>query len=172
MENRLSLSELWQNTRARVYLLWAAITAVGFVSTHLYQNPNINGVWVVLSILGLGYMYKVMPMRLSQMKKIFASWFIPITIGVIISALAVRTSLFPELVGYLGVFWLVVMAAGYLWNGLVDMPAKWYYVAVALNLAGAMLIYFSDNFTQVQYLIAAVISAWSMLNLWIFRSEE
>lgn len=171
MDDQLAIRDLWDNTRAQVYLLWAAITGLGFVATHYYQNGNINIVWVVLSLIGLGYMYKVMPLGISQMKKIFLAWLVPITVGIIISALAVRTSLFPELVGYLGAFWLLVMAAGYLWNGLVDSPSQWYYIAVALNIAAAILIYLTDSLLQVQYLIVAVVSVWSMLNLWIFRSE-
>lgn len=171
MVNNISLQDLMQNTRARVYLLWAVLTGIGFVATHYYQNKNINGIWIIISIIGLGYMYKVMPMRDVQMKKIFASWLVPITVGIIVSVLAVRTSLLPELVPYLGAYWLVVMAVGYLWNGLVDKPALWYFVAVGLNLLAAILIYAFDSFQEFQYLIAAIISVWSMLNLWIFRSE-
>jgi hypothetical protein len=172
MDDRLSFSELWGNTRAQVYLLWAVLTGIGFVATHYYQNPNINGVWFILSVIGLGYMYKVMPLRITQMKQIYLSWLVPIVLGIAISGLAVRTDLFPELVGYLGVFWLVVMAVGYAWNGLVDPPALWYYVAVGLNLAAAAACYFIDPLLEYQYIVAAIISVWSMLNLWIFRSEQ
>ena len=171
MNDTLSLRDLFQSTRANVYFLWAVLTGVGFVATHYYQQANINIVWTVLSVIGLGYMFKVMPLGVSQMKKIFAAWLIPIVLGMIVSVAVVRTGVYPELVGYLGVFWLVVMAIGYGWNGLVDQPAAWYYVAVVLNLAAAALIYSFDSLLQVQYLVAAIVSIWSMLNLWIFRSE-
>lgn len=171
MNETYSITDVRGNIRAQVYLLWAAITGIGFVATHYYQNSNINGVWVILSIIGLGYMYKVMPLGVSQMKKIFQAWLVPITVGIIVSGLAVRTSFFPQLAGYLGVFWLLVMAVGYAWNGFVDSPSTWYFVAVAMNVAAAVLIYSVDSLLEVQYLLAAIISVWSMLDLWIFRSE-
>lgn len=171
MNDKLSLQELFVNTRSRVYFLWAVLVAVGFVTTHYYQNPNINGVWFVLSAIGLGYMVRVMPLRVTQMKYIFASWLVPIAIGILISALAVRTRIAPELTGYLGPFWLVIMAAAYYWNGLVDAPGLWYYIIAAANLLSAAAIYASDSLLPVQYLLTAVISTWSMLMLWVFRND-
>ncbi|GAC1387534.1 MAG: hypothetical protein NVS1B7_0670 [Candidatus Saccharimonadales bacterium] len=171
MNDTLDCKALWANTRAQVYLLWAVLTGVGYVATHYYQNPNINIVWIILSVIGLGYMAKVMPLQIAQMKKIFLAWLVPIIVGIAVSGLAVHTQLFPQLVGYLGAFWLVVMAVGYVSNGIVDQPSTWYYVAAALNLLAALLIYTVDQLVVSQYLIVAVISVWSMLNLWIFRSE-
>ncbi len=69
---------LLSDSRARVYLLWAVLLGIGFVATHFYQNKNINGVWTLLSLIGLGYMYKVMPLRVTQMKQIFRVWIVTI----------------------------------------------------------------------------------------------
>jgi hypothetical protein len=159
------------DSRARVYLLWAVICAVGFVTTHYYQNYKINGVWTVLSAIGLTYMYRVMPMRVKQMRYIFFSWLIPIAIGIIISGLAIRTSIFPELGAYLGAFWMFVMALGFLWNGLVDPPGKWYYIAAVVNVLGAAACYYFESLYPIQYLVAGAVSTWSMLMLWIYRSD-
>ncbi len=171
MEDRLHVRDLWHESRAQVYLLWAALTGIGYIWTHYYQNKNINLIWFILSIIGLGFMYRVMPLRVGQMKQIFLAWLVPIGIGIGVSVLAVRTDLLPELVPYLGAFWLVVQAVGFIWNGLVDAPRRWYFVAAGLNLAAALLCYQVDAFIISQYLIAAIVTVWSMVNLWIFRSE-
>lgn len=171
MNNSISLSALFNESRSRVYLVWAALTGVGYIATHFYQKPTINIVWLVISVIGFYYMYKVMPLRVKQMKYIYLSWLIPIAVGLVFSVIAVRTSLLPELVGYLGVFWLLVSAVGFFWNGLVDRPGQWYFVAAVACIVGAGLGYFYDSLLISQYLIAAIITVWSMLMLVIFRSE-
>ncbi len=171
MNETADLRIMFASSRGRVYLVWAAICGVGFVWTHYYQNPNINIIWTILSIVGFVYMYKVMPLKIDQMKKIFMAWLVPITIGMVWSVLAVRTDLMPELVPDLGAFWLIVMAAGYIWNGLVDAPALWYYVVASANIVLAALIYTNTDLYNVQYLLIAVVSLWSMLMLWVFRAD-
>lgn len=171
MDDKVYFRDLWLDPRARVYLLWAAITTVGYITTHYYQNKNINFVWFALAVIGFGFMYKVMPLRVVQMKRIFTAWLIPISFGIIVSIIAVRLEIIPEIVPYLGVFWLSLQALAFVWNGLVDRPAKWYFAAAALNVAAAALCYFVDSFLDIQYLIAAIVTAWSMINLWIFRTE-
>lgn len=171
MNEKLHLSSLLYESRARVYALWAAIVGVGYVSTHYYQNANINAVWTVLSVIGFAYMYKVMPLRVKQMKHIYTSWLVPILIGIAVSVVSVRTDLLPELVGYLGAFWLLVQAAAFFWNGLVDGPGLWYYIVAGVNFIGAAILYSSVDLLIVQYLLVAIISVWSMLMLLIFRGD-
>ena len=171
MSDKIDFQILLHDSRARVYLLWAALTSIGFTSTHYWQKPSINALWFAVAVIGLGYMYKVMPLRVVQMKRIFLAWLVPITFGLISSAASVHTDLFPELGGYLGAFWLMVMAIGYAWNGLADPPSSWYYIAAVVNVVAAAFCYFVADFNSIQYLIAAVVSVWSMLNLWIFRSD-
>lgn len=158
-------------TRARVYLLWAILVGVGYTTTHYYQNPNINLVWTVISVIGLGYMFKVMPLKVRQMRSIFLAWLIPITLGIAVSVIAARTTLLTDLVHYLGGFWLLVSAVGYTWNGIVDPPSKWYFIAAAANVVFAAVCFLVPEVTQVQYLVAALVSVWSMLSLWLFRSD-
>jgi len=170
MDEKLSLRFLLNDSRSCVYLLWALLVTAGFVATHYFQREEINPLWFGLSILGLGYMFKIMPLKVHQMRRIFVSWFVPIVFGMVISVLAFRVAVLSEVIPYLGVFWLVVMAVGYAWNGAVDQPAKWYYVAAGLNILAAILCYYVNAFTMQQYLVAAIVSAWSMLYLWILRT--
>lgn len=115
-------------------------------------------------------MYKVMPMRVGQMKRIFYAWLIPITVGMIISGLVFVVSDLQRGIGYLGTIWLALMAIGYVWNGLVDRPMFWYVFAAAINVAAAWATFFYEPYIINQYLVAAVISFWSMANLWILRT--
>lgn len=171
MNNAIDFKFLLGDSRARVYLLWAAITGVGFTATHYYQDSNINYVWLVLSAVGLYYMYRVMPLRVKQMRNIFLSWVIPIGVGLGFSIASARGWFLPELIGYLGAFWLLVMAVGYFWNGIFDAPSPWYYIVAGVNVLGAALAYYYEPLLTGQYLFTAIVSVWSMLMLWVFRAD-
>lgn len=170
MNTKIDKSAMLHTSRGQVYLLWAVICAIGFVATHYVQRKQINGFWLLLSVVGLGYMLKVMPLGVRQMRNIYLAWLVPITFGMVMSALAFQLDSLVQLSGYLGSFWLAVMAVGFLWNGLVDPPSGWYWVAVGLNVTAALLCWRVEWFLINQYLVAAVVSTWSMLNLWLFRS--
>lgn len=162
---------MFNDTRARVYLLWAFLATSGFIITHYHQQKQINGLWFLVILLGLGYMLKVMPMRVSKLRRIFLSWLIPLVFGLTISVLAFYIGDLAGLIGYLGAFWLLIMAIGYFINGLVDAPGAWYFAAAAANAFAALAVMNFDQLLSVQYLLAAVVTAWSMLNLWLFRVE-
>ncbi len=168
--NTLDIKFLLNDTRARVYLLWAFLASTGFVVTHYYQKHEINVLWFGISVIGLGYMFKVMPLKVKSMRAIFLAWLIPITIGMSVSAAVFYIDAWAQLIAYLGAFWLFVMATGYVLNGLVDAPSTWYLVAALLNVVAGFACFYIDSFTTAQYLVAAIISGWSMLNLWIFRT--
>lgn len=172
MNDKVDWKYLFSEARARIYLLWAGLTLVGFLAAHYSKSANnINIFWIGLSLAGLGYMYKVMPLRLKPAKQIFGAWLWPIAFGTVVSIVVFKLRALAELSAYLGAFWLLVMAAGYFLNGLYDAPSTWYWVAVGLNVAAALAIIFSESLLPVQWLLAAIISTWSMLNLWLFRSE-
>lgn len=172
MYDKVDWKYLITDSRGRIYLLWAVITALGFTVSHFSRKELLlNSFWIFLSFMGLGYMYKVMPLRLKPARQILLAWLVPITIGIGISVLAFRIEALAGVVPYLGVFWLLVMAVGYVGNGLADPPGHWYYVAAGLNIVAALLCYVSDYFINAQFLVTAIISAWSMLYLWIFRTE-
>jgi hypothetical protein len=42
------------NVCRRVYLVWAVIVFIGFIATHFHKLPDINHLWLVLSVIGLG----------------------------------------------------------------------------------------------------------------------
>jgi hypothetical protein len=172
MNGKINIRFLLSDTRARVYLLWAVLATGGFIATHYHQRQSINAVWFIISVIGLGYMYKVMPLKIRQMRHIFLAWAVPIIFGMIISGLVFRTSsdVATNVIVHLGGFWLLVMSVGYVLNGLVDRPAGWYWLAGGVNLLAGILCFTVDSFVAVQYLIAAVVSGWSMLSLWLFRT--
>lgn len=170
MNNTLDINFLLNDTRSRVYLLWAFLATGGFAVTHYYQMQTINAFWFVLSVIGLGYMVKVMPLKIKQMRSIFLAWLVPITVGIAVSGLAFKIDALAELIPYLGAFWLLVMALGYALNGLADPPSNWYWFAAVLNAVAAIACFTFEPFTTAQYLVAAIVSAWSMSNLWIFRT--
>lgn len=163
---------LFGTTRVRVYLLWAVLVPAGFVATHYHQEHNINAVWTLLAIIGLVYMVRVMPLRVRLMQKIFLAWAAPITLGLAASGVPfyIHTAGAATLISHLGAFWLLVMGLGYILNGIVDHPSRWYWIAAAMNIAAGIACYAIAALTPGQYLIAAIIGAWSMLNLWVFRS--
>lgn len=171
MAKRVDIDALLHGTRAQVYLLWAVLVAVGYVATHFYQVRQINGLWFVLSIIGLGHMYRVMPLKVKQMKRIYAAWLIPIAFGMVVSGLAFYLPALTPLIAYLGAFWLLVQAVAFACNGIVDPPSKWYYIAAVVNAAAAVACYMLPGLLSVQYLVAAAVSSWSMLMLWLFRTD-
>lgn len=170
MDSKIYPSELVMTSRGRVYLAWALLVPFGFVATHFYQFQRINSLWLAISVIGLGYMAKVMPLRVKQMRNIFLSWLVPLAFGMIVSAAVFRVDSIGFLIEYLGVFWLGVMAVGYLLNGIFDRPSGWYLFAAAINILAATACLLSYDILLQQYLLAAIVSAWSMLNLWLFRT--
>jgi hypothetical protein len=160
-------------TRARVYLVWTILAPLGFVATQFYQRHAINALWTLISIIGLYYMFRVMPMRVRQVQYIFLAWLIPIFLGMCVSGAVfyMHNDLTAAILSHLGAFWLGVMAVGYLLNGLVDPPSGWYWINTGINAVACYLCFAIADFTMGQFWIAAVVSAWSMLNLWLFRSD-
>lgn len=151
-------------------MLWAVLVLAGFIATHFNQQQSINLMWFVISVVGLGYMLKVMPLRIKKLRLIYLSWFVPITVGLVFSTLVFKTAALSVYISYLGSYWLFVMAVGYFLNGLADPPAKIYWYNTCLNALAGLLIAMIGNLLPVQYLIAAGVSAVSMLNLWLLRT--
>ena len=105
------------------------------------------------------------------MREIYLSWLIPIALGIAVSILTAQFGLFPTLIGYLGVLWMFLMAVGYVANGVVDPPSEWYFIAAGVNATVGVICYNNVDILHYQYLIAAVVSTWSMLSLWLFRGD-
>lgn len=170
--DKIDWSFLISDTRARVYLYWLVTTPPAFVATHYFQMKNINALWFAQSAIGLFYMYKVMPIRVRQMRNIFLSWLVPIIFGMAVSGLVfyIDQDWASQTIVNLGVFWLVVMAIAYGINGVFDRPSLWYWFAVIINILAAVLCYWYEPAHTGQYLISAIVTFWSMFYLWIFRT--
>lgn len=171
MDEKVEFGAILGSTRGRVYLLWALLLAIGYIATFYVQRQQINAVWLVLSATGLGYMFRVMPLRLAMMRRIYLAWLVPIAIGMAVSAAVFYVDILTvELLAYLGAFWLLVQAVAFTWNGLVDPPGAWYYIVAAINLVAAVACYAWQPLLPYQYLVAATVSVWSMLMLAINRA--
>jgi hypothetical protein len=159
-------------SRSRVYLLWAILLIVGYIATHFYQVRQVNGLWFLFSIIGMGYMWHVMPMKVRQMRRIFLSWLVPIALGMTLSGMIfiVRHPAAYWAIAHLGVIWLIIMAWGYVWNGYVDKPMAWYLFAAGIHVAAAVVCLLYTPALQLQYILSAVVGGWAMLYLWIFRT--
>jgi hypothetical protein len=160
-------------TRPRVYLLWMILLPIGWVATHFYRHHEINALWTLIAVIGLGYMYKVLYLKVAQMRRILLSWVIPIVLGLSVSGAVfyIDTSSAAWLMGHLGAFWLAVMAIGYFFNGVYDPPRFWYFFNAIINVSASALCFTMTEFEIDQYLVAAIVSGWSMLNLWLFRAD-
>lgn len=159
------------NPKNIVFSGWAVILFVGFVVTHFYQDFNINWVWLVLSILGLGLMYKYMPFNVPVLKNTYLNWAGIILFGMFISFLVFLVEDLFWLIGYLGVFWLMIMGIGHLTNKPLYPSQKGFIPAGLLQiLAGVACILYEPLLTY-QYLIAAVASSVGMLLLIDWKSS-
>lgn len=161
----------------KLFLVWAIIILAGFLFTYFNQtlNPtNINILWAVLAGFGLFYSKKQMPFDDQTLRNIFLVW-----LGIIIFGIAVSQSAFfwPPLffvASYLGVLWLLLMALGHTLTGIIDKK-KLYIVTVAIQLLAAVFIMVFANsmptLYSLQYLIAGLVGAGSMILLFLFVSK-
>lgn len=156
---------LYLNPKRIVFLSWALIIFLGFLITHFYQHPNINYIWIGLSILGLGVMYKYMPFKVPVLKKTFYVWVGVILLGMFLSFLPFYILEFAELIGYLGVVWMLLMGIGFILNGLVYPMRAALFFAGGLNLMVGILTYFLPILLEYQYIIAAFIGGYGMVHL-------
>ncbi len=155
----------------RVYLVWAIVILIGFVATHFHQLPDINNLWLLLSVAGLTYMsflLKQLQFRDRALVRIGLLWLFTITFGLVISILAFVMEPLAELSSYLGVFWLSLMGLAHLFNGAVDR-SHIYWLTGGAQILMSVLCFVIEPFQSLQYLIAGVTGSVAMLMLIIFR---
>lgn len=170
--SRLGWRYFFKDDRARVYLLWLVIVAYGYLLLHFQPGYAHIVSWIIISGIGLGYMLFVMELKLGQAKAIFASWFTPITIGILLTIAAFQVESLAGLTLYVAVLWALLQAIGFAFNGLFDnAPARWYWFAAGINVALALVLLAVPGLFAVQYLLLAIVSTWSMANLWLLRSQ-
>lgn len=157
------MGSYWNKPR-KLFLVWAILIFLGFVATHFYQDPNINGVWVVLSLIGFYFMYKYMPLASPKMRNILILWIVVVGFGMLVSAAVFRVPSLSYLIDYLGVFWLILMGIGSLLNAIWYTP-RLFILSGIMQIAAGLFILFTPSLLIYQYLIAAVVGAAGMLVL-------
>lgn len=158
----------------KLFLVWAVIILAGFTFTYFNQalSPtNINLFWAVLACVGLLYSKKQMPFSDRPLRNIFVAWLGIIIFGIVFSQVVLFLPPLFFLAGYLGAFWLVLMAFGHAVTGMIDKK-KLYIFTAGVQLAAAAFIFTFANsmpalFT-IQHLIAGFIGSASMIALLLF----
>lgn len=171
-QKKLGWKYWFLDKRAQVYLLWLIIVPPGYIHLYYEQPLWINWPWLATCVIGLGYMAYVMRPFAGKLRPIFYAWLFPLLIGMIISFLAASGPEFYALLPKLALVWAVVQAVGYALNGLVDAPAGWYWLATASHVLAALFIIAFPSLIALHWLMLAVVSTWSLLNLWLFRSTS
>lgn len=159
------------NICRRVYLVWAMIIALGFVSTQFHQLPDINNLWLLLSFIGLGYMaIALLQLKLPNLQLIYIGliWLLTIGFGLFMSIAAFMYEPLGELTAYLGSFWLLLMGVGLGLNSLVDRSPT-YLIFGGIEILFGIACYLFDPLILWQYLIAGGVGAIAMLGLIIYR---
>lgn len=158
------------NICRRVYLVWAVLLGIGFAATQFHQEANINWLWLVISLIGLGYMVRQTSLPefrtagLAHLYFVGLVWTLVIAQGMLLSVLPFvgRTPL-AALSPYLGVFWLWQMGLGHWLNGLVDPPRLPYWITGGIQiLAGVACLLWG---LEWQFAVARGIGALAMLLL-------
>ncbi len=166
----------WSPIR-RMFALWVIILVVGFYGTQYGQDKGptfTNVIWIVLGVIGVGYMKKVMPFADPVYgppnKKIFWTWFLIVFGGIVLTQASFYVAPLFMLVPYLGALWLFLMAIGHAITGLVDKKslANVYAATTALQVAGALAILYSPTLMEPQFIFAGIVSALAMVLLIAF----
>jgi hypothetical protein len=159
------------NICRRVYLVWALVIFVGFIATQFHQLPDINYLWLFLSLIGLGYMalqLKQIKFKNLQLLYIGLLWLLTIAFGMAVSILCFVYEPLGEVSAYLGIFWLLLMGIAHLFNGMVDRNRTYFLTGGVQIIAGAIGFMF-EPLQTMQYLAAGIIGAGAMV--WLILSR-
>ena len=166
-----SNKQSYWNVCRRVYLVWAIIVFIGFVATHFYQRPEINYLWLFLSLIGLGYMgffLKKISFRDVQLLYIGLVWLLTIAFGLAVSMITFVYEPLGEMSAYLGIFWLFLMGLAHGFNGIVDRSYLYLITSSIQILAGAVFLIF-EPIQTMQYLAAGIVGSAAMVGLILYR---
>lgn len=156
------------NPLRRLFALWGVIVLGGFVYTYIYIASTplaINGMWLVLSLVGLGYTKYLLPWSETSGRLIFLTWTILVLGGIALTHAAFYSASFLFLASQIGILWLVIMGVGHGITGTID-GKKVYIVTAALHFAAAAAAYVviagNPMLFAVQYLVAGIVGAIAM----------
>lgn len=161
MDQAVPSVSFWNPLR-RMFLAWAVIILAGFIATHFNQSDRINWAWLVLSIGGLVYMKRILPFSDRGSRNVFFVWFGVIAVGMAFSFAAFRVAFLAALSGYLGAFWLVLMALGHALTGMLDGKAVYALTALLQIVLAGVVYYNVGNALLYQHLIAGVVGSVAM----------
>ncbi len=158
----------WNDGR-KVFMLWAVIVLVGFIGTQYDQSSfnKVNGIWAILSIIGLVYMKMKMSFAYADLKRIYLVWLVLIVLGVAFSQAAFLNASLAQYIQYLGAIWLFIMAAGHALTGIIDKK-KLYIGTTAIQVIAGVAVLLVPGALEVQYLIAGIVGAASMIALVLY----
>ncbi|MES2953386.1 MAG: hypothetical protein V4674_02405 [Patescibacteria group bacterium] len=169
--------ESFWNPIRRMFALWVVVLLIGFYGTQYGQDKGpttTNVIWLVLGLLGVGYMKKVMPFSDPVYgppnKKIFWAWFAIVFGGIALTQASFYYQPLTMFVPYLGALWLFLMALGHAITGLVDKKslANVYAATTVLQVLAGLFIIFVPMLMGPQFLFAGVVSALAMVLLIAF----
>lgn len=156
------------NPLRRLFALWGVIVLGGFVFTYLYVAGTpvaINGVWLLLSLVGLGYTKYLLPWSEKSGRAIFLTWMILVLGGIALTHASFYAAPLLFLAPQIGVLWLVIMGVGHAITGGID-GKKVYIVTAALQCVAAVGMYAAlagdPMLFAVQYLVAGIVGAIAM----------
>ena len=160
--------EPYWNDGRKVFMLWAVIVLVGFLGTQYDQSSpeKVNGIWVVLSLVGLAYMKMKMSFQYADLKKIYLTWLVLIFAGIAYSEW-IFYSAYAPISQYLGGIWLFIMALGHAITGLIDKK-KLYVGTTLLQVVAGFAVIYSPELAPNQYLVAGIVGALSMIALVLY----
>ncbi|MEN9232370.1 MAG: hypothetical protein Q6L68_15845 [Thermostichus sp. DG02_5_bins_236] len=158
------------NICRRVYLVWAILLLIGFGATQFHQEAGINWLWLVISLIGLGYMVhqtRLPEFRTAGLAHLYfvgLVWTLVIALGMVLSVLPfMGLGVLAPLSRYLGVFWLFQMGLGHWLNGMVDPPRYPYWMTGGIQiLAGIVCLVWG---LEWQFWVAGGVGALAMLLL-------
>jgi hypothetical protein len=164
----------WNPVRI-LFALWGLIVIGGFLFTYYDQNATIvqiDGVWVVLALIGLIYMKWLLPWRESSGRAIFLTWLVLIALGIALTHISFAIpALLMTVAPRIGVLWLIIMGLGHAITGAIDRK-KIYILTALLQFAAAYgtwtVLASNPALFQDQYLVAGVVGAISMLLLVVY----
>lgn len=165
-----TIQPYWNICR-RVYLVWAIIVFAGFIATHFYQLPEINYLWLILSVIGLGYMGLLLKqMRFWEQKLLYIAllWLLTIAFGLTISTIIFVYEPLGEMSAYLGIFWLFLMGLAHILNRVVD-PSLVYLQSGGIQILTGAICFIFEPLLSIQYLAAGLVGALAMVWLILFR---
>ena len=148
-----------------MFFTWGIVELVGWLSTHYWQTPGINWVWVGLSVVGLIPMFMYMSFKAPKMRNILLLWIGVLVVGMVASFGAFGWPGFGWLSPInLGAFWLVLMGIAFLINAIWWTPST-FLAGGVLQITAGTISWTVPAVGAYQFIVAAVVGSGAMFLL-------